>query len=594
MGGGNIQPKTQEPEFDIESLCSCEQLYWFDCYKSDNRYKKLITPNSFSHPAKASFGLIERIYKHLENLELLKPGDSIIDFMCGTFRIPLVAALKGYNTIGVELEDNFVAMSKDNIAQAEKITGKKLSAKVLKGDARKLSELLEHGGVGVVSPPFMDALQTGKMTEDGFRKFYRENYQRLGRSGSKVDEDGWVKSWLKHTSGHKYGDTEGQIGNLLDKPSKVGVVSPPYEQVMERNKPDHPNILNADPEMKKLREGQLTYGSSPAQIGNLKDEPSKVGIISPPYGDVMADQGHDPEKDKVYLEKGIFKNNYNPDNKDNIGNLSDKESLVGFISPPYEKSLNDGVGGREDWREHYEEWGRAGASVGNRYSSDVDNIGNQTQETYTSAMLKCYQEAFKAGISPLIVITKNPTRAGKLRRLDLSTLDMVIKAGYIPIDFHRAVLFKIAKNATLDGSKEAETYKGRLSFFKRLSLGNGNITAQWEDILITVSPNGNFGKVGAVSPPYNDSVEGHHYESAQKRVLEGRYKGKRPDVFLSKTNIAAQGAFNGYSDNPNNIGNLKDEIPTSSKEIAEQERFSGLAEPSIATELRKSKEEPKP
>lgn len=462
---------------------------------------------------------------------------------CGNSgRIPLLASMKGYSTVSIELESHFTKMIEDNKKQAEKVIGRNLDMTIIKGDARKLSELLEHGGVGVVSPPY---------------------YQQ----GDKPNpDDPTISIKGRGYARNIYSENDNNIGNLPDKPSRVGVVSPPYEQVMERNKPGHPNILNADTEMRKLREGQLTYGNSPAQIGNLKvepskigivsppyqdtnmkneitfkmtqqkgsslfgrnpegasfqygkgnnyseknignlkdspaqignlkDEPSKVGIVSPPYGDVMADQGHDPEKDKVYLEKGIFKNNYNPDNK--------------------------------------------------------DNIGNQTQETYTSAMNLVYSEAFKAGISPLVIITKNPTRDGALRRLDLSTISMLQKSGYQILDYHRAVLFKISKNVTLDGSKEAESYKGRLSFFKRLSLQAGNVAAQFEDIIISVNPNGNFGKVGAVSPPY---LESQHVESS----------GLDP-LITSKGTIRGRGFYSQggsslvkYSSNPDNIGNLKD------------------------------------
>lgn len=500
--------EAQEPEFDIESLCSCEELYWFDCYKSDNRYKKFITPESFSHPAKASFGLIDRVYKHLEQLELLKRDDVVVDFMAGSGRIPLLAALDGHNVVAIELELHFTEMMTGfecdgeslisqpihsfqrwlslrcgldlphkthhvfgNKTKAEDVIGRKLDFTIIQGDSRKLSELLGHGGVGVVSPAY------GNRLSDNDRREYMDNEGKYGR----------------------------------------------------------PNTV---------------YGDSPAQIGNLPDKPAKVGIVSPPHGDVMADQGHDPAKDKIYYEKGIVKNNYNPENKDNIGNLKDRPSLVGFTSPTHENSLNNGVGGTVDWREKYEEWGRAGRSVGNEYSSNPSNLGNTQGETYTQAMLQVYQEAFRAGISPLCIIVKNPTRKGKLRRLDISTVEMLQKAGYQILDYHRAILYKVAKNATLDGSKEAETYKGRLSFFKRLSLGKGNVAAEWEDILIAVNPSGNFGLLGATSPPY---------------LAAGNQGGGIVDKGYEKNGNVDMGiaSRNGYmakfhSKNPDNIGNLKD------------------------------------
>ena len=443
---GMLQSKSKSKEtpaeLDIESFCSCEEIYWFNCYQSDSRYKQFITPSSFAHPAKASFGLIERIYKHLELFGLLKKEDKIIDFMAGTSRIPLLAALKGYSTISVELEDHFVKMSEDNKKHAERFTGKKLDMQIIKGDARKLSELLKEGGVGVVSPPY--------------------------QNGFSIAEGGQVN-----------------------------------KEYVQRRK------------------------------------------------EVLVKQGRKNIADRL----NIFE--YNTDNPNNIGNLKDEPSLVGFTSPTYENInitdytvFNGGVG------ESREVDINPGNAIHRRpYNKENENnLGNTQGETYTSAMLNVYSEAFKAGISPLVIITKNPTREHKLRRLDISTVEILQKAGYQILDYHRAILFKIARNETLDGSKEAETYKGRLSFFKRLSLGRGNVAAQWEDILIAVNPSGNFGKVGAVSPPYknmiNNTGEGPQAVSKEdKRYGEDRWQVK-------------------YSDNPNNIGNLKDEIQTSSKETA--------------------------
>ena len=145
------------------------------------------------------------------------------------------------------------------------------------------------------------------------------------------------------------------------------------------------------------------------------------------------------------------------------------------------------------------------------------------------------------------------SKCGKWRIPKGKTIDEV---GYRIIDYHRAVLFKIAKNATLDGSKEAQSYKGRLSFFKRLSLQNGNVASQWEDILIAVNPNGNFGKVGAVSPPYSEA------NSRGGGIAVNGYHGRYIDE-MGKNQPDKVGERCGYrkdehGSNPDNIGNLKD------------------------------------
>ena len=58
------------------------------------------------------------------------------------------------------------------------------------------------------------------------------------------------------------------------------------------------------------------------------------------------------------------------------------------------------------------------------------------------------------------------------------------------------------------------------------------------------------------SPPYAESLQGSGAEAVRKRIKEGKYKGLRPDVWMSPTNIAGHSFGDGYSKNKENIGNL--------------------------------------
>ena len=100
-------------------------------------------------------------------------------------------------------------------------------------------------------------------------------------------------------------------------------------------------------------------------------------------------------------------------------------------------------------------------------------------------MLEVYQEAAKV-CKVIATVTKNPTRNGKLRRLDIDTALLLEQAGFRIVDYHRAVLFDERTQNTLIGTQKKEV-SGRLSFFKRLSHQKGNVVAQWEDVLIAVS-----------------------------------------------------------------------------------------------------------
>ena len=58
------------------------------------------------------------------------------------------------------------------------------------------------------------------------------------------------------------------------------------------------------------------------------------------------------------------------------------------------------------------------------------------------------------------------------------------------------------------------------------------------------------------SPPYAETLQGSGADAARKRISEGRYKGLRPDVWTSKGNVAGSTFGDGYSRDPDNIGQL--------------------------------------
>lgn len=276
-----------------------------------------------------------------------------------------------------------------------------------------------------------------------------------------------------------------------------------------------------------------------------------VGVVSPPYSNRLADN----DERKYMDSEGRFKRPetaYGGDSQ-NIGNL--KDGVVGVTSPPYE-AQSGGIGKAS--RVHTPDMALVSRHLGGArggMGKSEGNLGNENGQTYLSAMLQVYGEAFKSGISPLVVITKNPTRKGKLRRLDLDTLKLLEQVGYKIIDYHRAVLFKVKEEnqATLDGEKlSKQQIKGRVSFFKRLSLAKGNVAAQWEDILIAVIPN-KTGLAGAVSPPYSSMAQGD-----PEKQIDG-WKKLAADPNSNRYNRKSHPTIaSSYSDNPSNIGNLRD------------------------------------
>lgn len=221
-----------------------------------------------------------------------------------------------------------------------------------------------------------------------------------------------------------------QSGRSAESPSQkmtkyAGITSPLYGQAPDRISKGNLQEGSVSDAITRTYEAS-NHGRTEGQIGNLKD----IGIVSPPYADMISKKG-------------------------------------GAGS----ESMNIGISQRN----------------ARQYSNNPENIGNQTDETYLSAMFKVYSEAFKAGISPLVTVTKNPTKNHQFRRLDIDTALLLEHAGYEIVDYHQAMLFKTQTQITLSGEVKP-IIKGQLSFFKRISVQKGNVAADHEDILIAVIP----------------------------------------------------------------------------------------------------------
>lgn len=112
-----------------------QPLNWYGLYKKDYA---LATPESMSHPAKASWDLAFKILEHLKELGLIMPDSVLLDPMAGTGRFLLAGAAKGYRGIAVELEPYFKDLIGD--CNCEGMT-KELFKRMFKGQnrTRKLS-----------------------------------------------------------------------------------------------------------------------------------------------------------------------------------------------------------------------------------------------------------------------------------------------------------------------------------------------------------------------------------------------------------------------------------------------------------------------
>ena len=235
------------------------------------------------------------------------------------------------------------------------------------------------------------------------------------------------------------------------------------------------------------------------KLTELVQQKNLVGITSPPFLD--QNQGTKPlserndgvalrlrkERPNTYDKTGAGSSSKEySHNPSNIGNLKDK-NLVGITSPPFENMMDKRDRNKESFIQDKDDdykgiIKRSGGFGG--YSSFPQNLGNQQGESYLQAMWQIYQQASQL-MQIIVTVTKNPTRKGQLRRLDLDTCKLLMSCGYEIVDYHRSLLFEEKKQSTLSG-KNIKQLKGRLSFFKRLSVQKGNKAASFEDIIIAV------------------------------------------------------------------------------------------------------------
>jgi hypothetical protein len=317
-----------------------------------------------------------------------------------------------------------------------------------------------------------------------------------------------------------YGQSEGNINNLKsDDFPEVAVQSPPYEGSLGSDDPDKRGGLFRDP--KRRNDRTLTSTYSP-----------EVAVQSPPYGSNTANVERPSKHTQEYKDKygalGICQNEVHTygNSEGQIGAMKDGPEIavpeiavpeiavpeINVGSQPYEAQsgghnpsgghINAGLVARQAA-------GRRGKKAG--YGDNgAGQIGQMEKETYASAMAAVYSSMALAGVQAAVLVTKNPTKGGKLRRLDLLTISLMEQAGYRLHSRKRAWVWETVDQMQARGGdhprpvqpkskldqeyweKWGERPTGRLSFFKLLHLRKGIPAAQWEDVLVLVLKGGKY------------------------------------------------------------------------------------------------------
>lgn len=139
-----------------------ERQDWNGCYNGGWQAAPLV-PEAYSHPAKVSFALAERIYRHMLTEGWLAPGDVVIDPFGGVGGLGFHAALYGMHWTGIELEQKFVDLGNQNLELWRDRYAPHFpnygTARLVQGDSRRLVDVVTGAGGVVSSPPYADGAQ---------------------------------------------------------------------------------------------------------------------------------------------------------------------------------------------------------------------------------------------------------------------------------------------------------------------------------------------------------------------------------------------------------------------------------------------------
>ena len=495
---------------------------WQNCY--DNQWSGLIVSEAFSHPAKFSPGLIQKIYSYGIERGWFAAGDVIGDPFGGIGGGGIFAAYARLKWVGVEIEEKFINLCHENFmlhADIWKAHGYPIPI-YLQGDSRRFSEIV--GGLAgiITSPPYVDqgvcdrnGIDESKLGKHGpnsqaLAGGYGKSNGQIGQlkagdlkaivtsppyisGGHHPDQTGaWggkSQSVDRDVSG--YGNESGQIGKLKPGELSAVVTSPPYADSV--NAKSHGiDWTKADPEQTGNRKrgpgckheetfrSQLTYSDNPANIGKLS-----AVVTSPPFTQDQPCASQTKVKNQGYEALKSPKKRHIPADPGNIGNLK-MDSIV--TSPPYSEGIGHKmkIGGpaSDNHPERVEMQRRYTESM-----SSENNIGKENGETYWQAMAQVYTECWKA-LKPggyLIVVVKAYVKNKKRVPLPQQTLKLLIHLGFEPIERIKAMLTKETIQGGLFG-EDIVNRKERKSFFRRLAESKGSPRIDFEEVLVVRKP----------------------------------------------------------------------------------------------------------
>lgn len=409
---------------------------WHGCYADG--WRDLLVPEAFGHPAKFSYGLIQRIIRSGLARGFWGPGSLIGDPFAGVACGGLVAAYHGLRWLGEELEQTFVDLGNQNIQKHRpryEAAGDPVPV-LVQGDSRQFASIVGQCEAIVTSPPYAESLhlnESPEIQEARMRaKGQHEAIAKASRGGKFVSD-----------SNAGYGHTPGQIGSLKAGELDAVVTSPPYaesignENAIDYSKAQDPTTSRKGSPARDALGG--SYGSTEGNIGNLKEGQLDAVVTSPPWAE-------------------------------------SEGSMTGTFSAWHDRQIDKG-NMRGNKHGSY-------ATAQDGYGSTPGQIGQEKQESYWQAVAAVYEQcrlALKPG-GYLVVVVKDYVSKKKRVPLCDQTMELLTRLGFDVFERTRAWLVEHDEQPSLFGGTVVKT-KERKSFFRRLAEKKGSPRIDFEEVI---------------------------------------------------------------------------------------------------------------
>lgn len=456
---------------------------WLNCYPSN--WKGTIVTEAMAHPAKYSSKLIRRIYEHLFDMGWVKPGDQVLDPFGGVALGALDAMRLGLHWTGCELESKFAGLGTLNIIQWNNKYGDMPrwgSARLFNGDSRQLLKVIGNVQVSVSSPPYAESIQT--------------NEKGSGIDYSKSKTGGKGRTAGREAIATGYGRSPGQLGAMKAEGFDVAIASPPYSDVMKRNRSTEGFYLDPSNDTHRRPNSgnnvQDGYGNSDDQLSAMPAKNFDISISSPPF---LQSEGGTPEPkpggaidDRLYARHAAGNKSSHAYGQSD-GQLSDMKDggfELSISSPPYNETDQNY---KEGWKRFHD--GHAPLNKNDiqreaEYGSTDGQLANA--DDFWLAARTIVEQVYLA-LAPgghACWVVKDYVKNKKIVPFCDQWRQLCEAVGFVTLHEHHAMLVHHkGTQHTLDGGVVEKKTESK-SFFRRLAEKNGSPRIDYEVVFCMV------------------------------------------------------------------------------------------------------------